>query len=280
MEIASGVILIGCVSSALASNVMSYISGANLALAITIGAFSTIISPFATPFLMKTLAGQYIQINILEMMVDITNMVIIPIVAGFIFNLFYFAKDSRRNVILQLLSFAIIIAGTNLVLMVSSGEGMHGFIYSFSKSMLFFYFLPMLLAVVLKYFLKDNRPLIEKSFAFVAMMGIVVNTAIITASGRDNLIQVGGLLLLSCLIHNLVGLTLGYSVAWLFKMPERDCRTIASIDCKEDLIFYKDSVDTYIMASAGQFVVFFPEDVHAPGIGFGHIKKGVIKILV
>jgi BASS family bile acid:Na+ symporter len=227
MEIASGVILIGCVSSALASNVMSYISGANLALAITIGAFSTIISPFLTPFLMKTLAGQYLQVDVLDMMVDITNMVIIPIVAGFIFNLFYYAIESRRNVILQLLIFAIIIAGNNLILMVSLGEGLTGFIYSFSKSMLFFYLLPILLAILFKYFLKDNRSLIEKSFAFVAMMGIVFNTAIITASGRNNLIEVGGLLILSCLIHNLLGLTLGYSVAWLFKMPEKDCRTIA-----------------------------------------------------
>lgn len=227
MEIASGVILIGCVSSALASNVMSYISGANLALAITIGAFSTIISPFLTPLLMKTLAGQYIQVDVLDMMVDITNMVIIPIVAGFIFNLFYYAIESRRKVILQLLIFAIIIAGNNLILMVSSGEGLTGFIYSFSKSMLFFYLLPMLLAILFKYFLKDNRSLIEKSFAFVAMMGIVFNTAIITASGRNNLIEVGGLLIISCLIHNLTGLTLGYFVAWLFKMPERDCRTIA-----------------------------------------------------
>jgi len=59
-----------------------------------------------------------------------------------------------------------------------------------------------------------------------------------------------------------------------------ECETITSIDSNEDLIFYKDSVDTYIMASVGQFVVFFPEDVHAPGIGYGHIKKGVIKIIV
>lgn len=226
-EIAAGVILIGCVSSAMASNVMSYISGANLALAITIGAFSTIISPFATPFLMKTLAGQFIQVNVLEMMVDIINMVIIPIVAGFIFNLFYYAKESRRNVVIQLVSFAAIIAFTNLVLMISSKTGFDGFIRSFSKSILFFYFLPMILARVLKYLLKDNRPLIEKSFAFMAMLGIVVNTTIITASGRDNLLEVGGLLIISCLIHNLTGLSLGYTVAWLFKMPEKDRRTIA-----------------------------------------------------
>ena len=44
-EISAGIILIGCVPSGLASNVMSYIARANLALAVTIGAIST---PFVT----------------------------------------------------------------------------------------------------------------------------------------------------------------------------------------------------------------------------------------
>lgn len=155
-EIAAGVILIGCVSSAMASNVMSYISKANLALAITIGAFSTILSPFITPFLMKTLAGQYIEINILNMMVDITNMIIIPIVAGFIFNLFYFEKESRRNKILQLTAFAGVIILTNLVLMVSQKSGFQGFVYSCIRSLCFFYILPIIVATVLRHFLKGN----------------------------------------------------------------------------------------------------------------------------
>ena len=225
-EIAAGVILIGCVSSAMASNVMSYISKANLALAITIGAFSTILSPFVTPFLMKTLAGQYIEINILNMMVDITNMIIIPIVAGFIFNLFYFEKESRRNKILQLTAFAGVIILTNLILMVSQKSGVQGFVYSCTRSVCFFYILPIVAATVLRHFLKGNKPLIESILAFVAMLGIVVNTTIITASGRDNLLQVGGLLILSCLIHNLTGFSLGYAVSWLLGMPEKDRRTI------------------------------------------------------
>lgn len=54
-EIKAGIILIGCVPSGLASNVMTYISRANLALAVTIGAISTLLSPFVTPFLMKWL---------------------------------------------------------------------------------------------------------------------------------------------------------------------------------------------------------------------------------
>jgi bile acid:Na+ symporter, BASS family len=225
-EIAAGVILIGCVSSAMASNVMSYIAKANLALAVTIGAFSTMLSPFVTPFLMKTLAGQFIEINVLNMMIDITNMIIIPIVAGFIFNLFYFEKANLRSKTIQLISYAFVIMITNLILMISLKSGFSGFLSSFLKSVFFFYFLPMIAAVVLKHFLKGDKPLIESILAFIAMLGIVVNTTIITASGRDNLIQVGGLLIVSCLLHNLTGFTLGYTLSWLFGMPEKDRRTI------------------------------------------------------
>jgi len=225
-EIAAGVILIGTVSSAMASNVMSYISRANLALAVTIGAFSTMLSPFVTPFLMKTLAGQYVEIDVIVMMIDITNMIIIPIVAGFIFNLFYFNIESMRAKIVQLISFAIIIIVTNLILMISQNSGFDGFITSFVRSMLLFYFLPMFAAILLRHYLKGNKPLIESVLAFIAMLGIIVNTTIITASGRDNLLQVGGLLIISCFIHNMTGFSLGYLVSWLFGMPEKDRRTI------------------------------------------------------
>lgn len=49
-EIAAGIILVGCSPSGLASNVMAYISGANLALSLTLTAVSTLLAPFITPF--------------------------------------------------------------------------------------------------------------------------------------------------------------------------------------------------------------------------------------
>jgi len=52
-EIAAGIILIGCVPSGLASNVMSYLARANLALAVTISATTTLLSPLITPLLMN-----------------------------------------------------------------------------------------------------------------------------------------------------------------------------------------------------------------------------------
>ena len=55
--------------SGLASNVMSYLAKANLALSITITASpSTLLAPFVTPLLMKLLAGEFVEIDVLDMM--------------------------------------------------------------------------------------------------------------------------------------------------------------------------------------------------------------------
>lgn len=226
-EIAGGIILIGCVSSAMASNVMSYLAGANLALAITIGSVSTILSPFVTPFLMQWLGGQYVEIDVAHMMIDITKMIIIPVVAGFIFNMFYYGNTTNRMMGIQLFSFALIMIITNSILAMITDGAFSTFISSALSSFLWFYFLPMIAAILLKRSKNIDRKMIESSLSFVAMLGIVVNTVVITASGRDNLLAVGGLLIVTCLIHNIAGLSLGYFLAMLFGLPEKDRRTIA-----------------------------------------------------
>lgn len=162
-EIAAGIILIGCVPGGMASNVMAYLAKANLALSITLTAFSTLLSPFITPFLMKILAGEMIEINVLKMMWDIVKMVIIPIGAGLLFNKFVSGKAK---------------------------------------------------------WLDEVMPV-------VSMVGIAVIIVIITAAGRDSLLDIGGLLIVLVLVHNLFGYTLGYWIGRLFRMSEKDCRTLA-----------------------------------------------------
>lgn len=162
-EIAAGIILIGCSPSGLASNVMSYLANANLALSITITAVTTLLAPFITPLLMKFLAGEFIEINVLNMMWDIFKMVIIPIGAGLIFNRLFSGKSQW----------------------------------------------------------------LDKAMPVVSMLGIAIIIVIITAAGRDSLLDIGGLLIVLVLIHNLFGYSLGYWFGRLFKMDERDCRTIA-----------------------------------------------------
>ncbi len=162
-EIAAGIVLIGSSPSGLASNVMSYLAKANLALSITVTAITTLLAPFITPVLMKLLAGALVEVDVLKMMWDIIKMIIIPIGAGLIFN--------------KLLS--------------------------------------------------GKSQWLDKAMPIVSMFGIAFIITIITAAGRESLLTIGPALIGVVAIHNLFGYFLGYWSARLFKMPERDCRTIA-----------------------------------------------------
>ena len=91
-EIAAGIILVGSSPSGLASNVMAYISNANLALSLTLTAVATLLAPVFTPFLMKMLANELVPINFLAMLWSIVKIVILPIIAGLVFNRFAHGK--------------------------------------------------------------------------------------------------------------------------------------------------------------------------------------------
>jgi biofilm protein TabA len=47
---------------------------------------------------------------------------------------------------------------------------------------------------------------------------------------------------------------------------------------EKDVTFFADKPHTYFQLKASEFAIFFPEDVHAPMIGDGVIKKLVVKI--
>jgi BASS family bile acid:Na+ symporter len=226
-EISAGIILIGCVPSGLASNVMSFLAKANLALAVTVGAISTLLSPLMTPLLMKWLGGQYIEVKFWSMMLDILNMIILPIVAGFIFNLFLKGKETVKSVLIQLFSYIFIILMTTLVYVYSKDTGLTSFLVQLAKSMFWFFFLPIIGAKILSYYIKGNNKYLEKLLSLISMIGIAVIVTIITASGRDSLLKVGALLLVTSLLHNVAGYFLGYGLSCIVGMPEKDRRTIA-----------------------------------------------------
>lgn len=85
-EIAAGIVLIGSSPSGVSSNIITFLAKGNLALSITLTAFTTILAPFLTPLLMKLLAGQFIPIDSFQMMVSIIKMIFVPIIAGMVFN--------------------------------------------------------------------------------------------------------------------------------------------------------------------------------------------------
>lgn len=83
-EIAAGIVLVGAAPGGVASNVITYLAACNVALSVTMTAFSTLIAPFMTPAMAKLLAGAYIEIEFWKMMLSIIKMVIIPIGGGLI----------------------------------------------------------------------------------------------------------------------------------------------------------------------------------------------------
>jgi bile acid:Na+ symporter, BASS family len=162
-EVAAGIVLVGCSPSGLASNVMSYLAKANVALSITLTAVATLMAPLMTPLLMKMLAGQLVEVNLWAMVLDIVKIVIVPIVGGLIFNKLFYGKAKW----------------------------------------------------------------LEQAMPLVSMGGIAAIITIITASGRDNLLQIGLLLILATFLHNVLGYVLGYWTCRLLRMDEKTCRTVA-----------------------------------------------------
>jgi len=61
---------------------------------------------------------------------------------------------------------------------------------------------------------------------------------------------------------------------------EHCTEAIEPYNAEKDLQFFADKPSTLITVNPGEFAIFFPEDGHAPGIGNGHIKKAVVKVLI
>jgi len=118
-EIAAGIILVGSCPNGLASNVMTYLAKANLALSVTLTAISTFMAPFVTPMFMQWLGGQYVEVDTMKMLLDIVYITIIPIVAGLIFNHFLHGKFKVLDSIMPLLS----MGGIALIIVVITANG-------------------------------------------------------------------------------------------------------------------------------------------------------------
>lgn len=63
--------------------------------------------------------------------------------------------------------------------------------------------------------------------------------------------------------------------------PLANCQCpTANYDEERDIQFFSDVPDCWIPVRSGQFVIFFPEDAHAPLVSDGLIRKMVLKLAV
>jgi BASS family bile acid:Na+ symporter len=75
--------------------------------------------------------------------------------------------------------------------------------------------------------LKSFWPRIVRFMPAAAMFGIVYVTSVTTAAGRDQLLEIGWLLVCAVAIHNTSGYVLGYWVSRAVGLDERSARTVA-----------------------------------------------------
>lgn len=109
----AGMVLLGSCPGGTASNVISYLAGADVALSVSLTTFSTLLSPLLTPFLMYILVRKIVPVDFLAMFINILKIVIIPVFLGVILRSLF-----RKNIVswekifpaVSVLSIAVIIA--------------------------------------------------------------------------------------------------------------------------------------------------------------------------
>ncbi|MBS1008834.1 bile acid:sodium symporter family protein [Leuconostoc suionicum] len=94
---AVGVILVGSAPSGTSSNVMSFLSGGDVALDVSIGLLSTLLAPIMIPTLLKLLAGKWVNVPFASMFFSAFQIVVIPIVLGVIVHMVF--KEHVQKVI-------------------------------------------------------------------------------------------------------------------------------------------------------------------------------------
>lgn len=126
-DLALGVILVGCCPGGTASNVITYLAKGDLALSVGMTAVSTILAPILTPTITWIMAGTFIHVDAIAMLMSIVYVVLLPIATGFIFQRFmphFTAKITKYLPAFSSLMIALLVAiivGHNANKLMSNG---------------------------------------------------------------------------------------------------------------------------------------------------------------
>ena len=156
-------VLVGACPGGTASNVMAYISKANLALSVTLTLCSTLLAPIITPAIVYLLLSHQVEISFLGMMKSVFWIVIFPLFDGLV---------------------------------------LRHFLYKYVK-------------IYLTY------------FPSISIINIALIIGCVVALNQQLLLAFPITIILVVILHNSLGMGIGYSVARLFKASKENARTLA-----------------------------------------------------
>lgn len=116
-EFAVGLILVSCCPGGTASNVISFLAKANVALSVSMTAVSTFVAIVATPLLTSLLVHQRLEVNGWGLFISTVQVVLVPLVLGLSLKKFFPILTQR------LLPVAPVVAVFLIVMIVSSVLG-------------------------------------------------------------------------------------------------------------------------------------------------------------
>lgn len=92
-----------------ASNVIAYIAKGDVPLSVGMTIASTLLAPVVTPLLVYALAGSWVEVSFMAMVLSVVKIVLLPVIAGIILNSLFHDTIVKLGAILPLISVIAIV---------------------------------------------------------------------------------------------------------------------------------------------------------------------------
>ena len=222
-EVAAGIILVGACPGGVASNVMTYLAKGNLALSMSITTFATLISPIVTPLLMLLFAGDKIKVEVFKMMVDIINLMFVPVGAGIICNKLLYGNIpwTKKPVKMCLLSLICFLVGFGLIFI--------PFPKDFNSLHIGLVLVAWAIAIVsitkiAVEYAGGPENWMDIVLPKLSLSAIMLYIVVVAAHNKDTLLDIGPALFAAVIAHNFLGFFLGYGSAKALRLNDADTR--------------------------------------------------------
>ncbi|MFN3991059.1 MAG: bile acid:sodium symporter family protein [Erythrobacter sp.] len=107
--LAVGLILVACCPGGTASNVVAFLARGNVALSVAMTMASTLAAVALTPLLTGWLAGAYVEIDRLNVLLNMVSIVLLPVVAGTLLNSAFPRAAERIGAVLPLVAIVLVV---------------------------------------------------------------------------------------------------------------------------------------------------------------------------
>lgn len=108
-DLALGVIMVGCCPGGTASNVITYIAGGDVALSVGMTIVSTLVAPLATPSLAYVLAGAWVEVSFIAMVLSVVKVILVPVLLGILIRSILGKQIQKISELLPLISVVSIV---------------------------------------------------------------------------------------------------------------------------------------------------------------------------